>query len=133
MRASCRLTSSKRKRSRSWGCNNLDDAAPSGWTSASYLTDMATFRSADIGPDFGAVRGAGDLSSLVGALLTYGLIVAVLMLVVSVTTWAVSSSSGSWHTAQKAKLGCFVAIGGATLTGTALTWANWLLDIGPHL
>jgi hypothetical protein len=86
-----------------------------------------------VGPDFGAVGGSGDLRTIVGALLTYGLIVAVLMLVISATTWAIASSSGSWHTAQKAKLGCFVAIGGAALTGAALTWANWLLDIGPHL
>lgn len=86
-----------------------------------------------VGPDFGAVGGADDSRALVGALLTYGLIIAVLMLVVCATTWAVSSSSGSWHTAQKAKLGCFVAIGGATLTGAALTWANWLLDTGAHL
>jgi hypothetical protein len=88
---------------------------------------------ADVGPDFGAVGGAGDLRAIVGALLTYGLVVAVLMLVISATTWAIASNSGSWHTAQKAKLGCFVAIGGATLTGAALAWANWLLDIGAHL
>ena len=70
----------------------------------------ATLRlSRSVGPDFGAVGGAGDLRAIVGALLTYGLIVAVLMLVVSATTWAIASSSGSWHTAQKAKLGCFVA------------------------
>tara|TARA_Y100000815_G_scaffold99873_2_gene88517 strand:+ start:3886 stop:4221 length:336 start_codon:yes stop_codon:yes gene_type:complete len=86
-----------------------------------------------VGPDFGAIGGAGELRLIVGALLTYGLIVAVLMLVISASTWAIASSSGSWHTAQKAKLGCFVAIGGAALTGAALTWANWLLDIGPHL
>ena len=88
---------------------------------------------ATVGPDFDAIGGEGNLRTIVGALLTYGLIVAVLMLVVSATTWAIASSSGSWHTAQKAKLGCFVAISGATLTGAALTWANWLLDIGPHL
>ena len=87
----------------------------------------------NVGPNFGAVGGAGDLRAVVGALLTYGLIVAVLMLVISATTWAIASSSGSWHTAQKAKIGCLVAVGGATLTGAALTWANWLLDIGPHL
>jgi hypothetical protein len=84
-------------------------------------------------PNFDAVGSAAELRAIVGALLTYGVIVAILMLVVSATTWAVASNSGSWHTAQKAKLGCFVAIGGATLTGAALTWANWLLDIGPHL
>jgi hypothetical protein len=55
------------------------------------------------------------------------------MLIVSATTWAIASGSGSWHTAQKAKAGCFVALGGATLTGAALTWANWLLGIGAHL
>ncbi|WP_235537317.1 DUF6112 family protein [Nocardioides sp. Soil805] len=88
---------------------------------------------AEVGPDFGAVGAAGDLRAIVGALLTYGLVIAVLMLVVSAIAWAMASSSGGWHTAQKAKLGCFVAIGGATLTGAALTWANWLLDIGPHL
>src|SRR3954452_16606501 len=87
----------------------------------------------DVGPNFGAVDGAGDLRSIVGALLTYGLITAVLMLVISATTWAVASNSGSWHTAQKAKVGCLIAVGGAALTGAALAWANWLLDIGTHL
>lgn len=70
---------------------------------------------------------------IVGALLTYGLITAVLMLVICSTIWAFASSSGSWHTAQKAKAGILVALGGATLTGAALTWANWLLGIGAHL
>lgn len=86
-----------------------------------------------VGPDFGAVSGNGDLRAIVGALLTYGLIVAVLMLVICSATWALASHSGSWHTAQKAKTGVFVALGGATLTGAALTWANWLLGIGAHL
>jgi hypothetical protein len=91
------------------------------------------FTSNAVGPDFGAVGGAGDIRAMVGALLTYGLIVAVLMLVVSATTWALASNSGSWHTAQKAKTGVLVALAGATLTGGALAWANWLLDLGAHL
>ncbi|WP_244928522.1 DUF6112 family protein [Nocardioides sp. W7] len=85
------------------------------------------------GPNFGAIGGSGDLRAIVGALLTYSLVIAVLMLVVSVATWAIASSSGSSHTAQRAKVGCFVAIGGAVLTGGALAWANWLLDLGAHL
>ena len=40
---------------------------------------------------------------------------------------------GGWHTAQKAKTGVLVALAGATLTGGALAWANWLLDLGAHL
>ena len=86
-----------------------------------------------VGPNFGAVGGSGQLRVIVGALLTYGLVVAVLMLVVSAATWAIASGSGSWHVAQKARAGCFVAIGGAVLTGSALPWANWLLGLGAHL
>ncbi len=84
-------------------------------------------------PNFGAVNGAADLRAIVGALLTYGLITAALMLVICSAAWAFASHSGSWHAAQKAKTGMFVALGGATLTGAAMTWANWLLDIGAHL
>ncbi|GAB7003961.1 hypothetical protein JCM18899A_14330 [Nocardioides sp. AN3] len=88
---------------------------------------------AAVHPDFGAVRGAGQMRTIVGALLTYGLIVAVLLLVASATTWAITASSGNWHTASKAKTGVLVALVGATLTGCALAWANWLLDLGAHL
>ena len=91
------------------------------------------FHVSRVSPNFGAIGGADDLRAIVGALLTYGLILAVLMLIVSATTWALASSSGSWHTAQKAKSGVLVALAGATLTGGALAWANWLLDLGAHL
>jgi len=84
-------------------------------------------------PDFGAVDGSGRLRAIIGALLTYGLLIAVLMLVVSVATWAVASSHGSWQTASKAKAGTLVALGGAALTGGALVWTSWLLDVGARL
>jgi hypothetical protein len=86
-----------------------------------------------VGPDFGAVGGSSQLRAIVGALLTYGLITAVLMVVVCAATWAVGSAQGSWQTASKAKTGLFVALGGAALTGCALAWANWLLDVGATL
>lgn len=86
-----------------------------------------------VGPDFGAVGGSSDLRRIVGALLTYGLIVAVLVVVVCAATWAIASSGGSWHAASKAKSGLLVALGGAVLTGGALAWTNWLLGIGSSL
>lgn len=86
-----------------------------------------------VGPDFGAVGASSQLSRVVGALLTYGLVFAVLMLVVCGATWAIASSSGSWHAASKAKTGVFVALGGAALTGAALAWAGWLLSVGAAL
>ena len=86
-----------------------------------------------VSPDFGAVGGSGQLRQIVGALLTFGLLTAVLMVVVCSATWAVASSNGSWHAASKAKTGLFVALGGAVFTGGALAWANWLLDVGASL
>jgi hypothetical protein len=84
-------------------------------------------------PNFGAVGGSSELRQIVGGLLTYGLLVAVLMVVVCAATWAIASSSGSWHAASKAKAGLFVALGGAVLTGGALAWANFLLGVGTSL
>ena len=86
-----------------------------------------------VGPDFRATYGQGSLSQIVGALLTYGLILAVLMVIICAATWALASSSGSWHAAAKAKAGLFVALAGAVLIGGALAWANWLLGIGGSL
>ena len=86
-----------------------------------------------VGPDFGAVGGSSQLRSIVGALLTYGLIVSALMVIVCAATWAIGSSNGSWQAASKGKTGLFVALGGAVLTGGALAWANWLLGVGATL
>lgn len=86
-----------------------------------------------VGPDFGAVGGSSELRKIVGALLTYGLIVSVLMVIICAATWAIGSANGSWQSASKGKAGLFVALGGAVLTGGALAWANWLLDLGATL
>ncbi len=86
-----------------------------------------------VGPDFGAVGGSSQLRQIVGALLTYGLIVAVLMVVVCAATWGIASANGSWQAAGKAKVGLFVALGGAALAGAAIAWANWLIDVGASL
>jgi hypothetical protein len=94
---------------------------------------LLTRRLAIVSPNFGAVDDAGRLRSIIGALLTYGLVTAVLMLVICAATWALAAHSGSWHTAQKAKVGIVVALAGAALTGGALAWANWLVGIGAHL
>lgn len=86
-----------------------------------------------VGPDFGAVGGSSELRKIVGALLTYGLIVSVLMVIICAAAWAIGSANGSWQSASKGKAGLFVALGGAVLTGGALAWANWLLDLGATL
>lgn len=99
-----------------------------------HLADMTPAAlPTSVEPDFGAVGGSTQLSHIVGALLTYSLITAVLMMVICAATWALGSANGNWQTASKGKTGLFVALSGAVLTGGSLAWANWLLDIGATL
>ncbi|MFT4264102.1 MAG: DUF6112 family protein [Nocardioides sp.] len=86
-----------------------------------------------VSPDFGAVGASTQLRSIIGALLTYGLVIAALMVIICAAAWAIASAHGSWQAAGKAKTGLFVAVGGAVLVGGALAWANWLLGIGARL
>ncbi len=87
----------------------------------------------DVFPDFGGVAGATELRSVVGALLMFVLIAAVLMLIVCAIVWAVSSAHGNYHAATRARTGLWVAVGAAALAGAGVAWLNFLLDVGTRL
>lgn len=87
----------------------------------------------DVFPDFGAVGGAEELRSIVGALLTFVLIVAVLMMIISGVAWALASANGNFQTAARARLGLWVACCAAALAGAGVAWVNFLLDVGSTL
>jgi len=87
----------------------------------------------DIFPDFGAVGGAAELESIAGALLTFVLIVAVLMMIISGVTWALASANGHFQTAARARIGLWLACGAAALAGAGVAWINFLLDFGSRL
>jgi steroid 5-alpha reductase family enzyme len=94
------------------------------------LTERLT---TNVYPNFGGVGGADQLSSVIGALLTLVLVVAVLMLVVCAITWALANSHGNYQTAGRARTGLWVAVGTAALAGAGVTWANFLLHLGNTL
>ncbi|WP_347125365.1 DUF6112 family protein [Microbacterium sp. SY138] len=87
----------------------------------------------DVFPDFGGVGGAADLRAIVGALLMFVLVIAVLMLIVCAIVWAIASSSGNYQAATKARTGLFVSLGAAALAGAGVAWVNFLLDVGAEL
>ncbi|WP_438854866.1 DUF6112 family protein [Agromyces sp. M3QZ16-3] len=87
----------------------------------------------DIFPDFGAVGGAAELESIAGALLTFVLIVAVLMMIISGVTWALASANGHFQRASSARIGLWIACGAAALAGAGVAWTNFLLDVGSRL
>lgn len=87
----------------------------------------------DVFPDFGGVGGASDLRSIVGGLLMFVLIIAVLMLIVCAIVWAIASANGNYHAATRARAGLWVALGAAVLAGAGVAWLNFLLDVGTQL
>lgn len=87
----------------------------------------------DIFPDFSAVGGAEELQRIVGALLTFVLVIAVLMMIINGVTWALASSSGYFQTAARARIGLWVSCGAAALAGVGVAWVNFLLDVGSTL
>ena len=84
-------------------------------------------------PDFDGLGGIGDLRAVVGALLTFVLIVAVLMLIVSAIVWAIASAHGNYSTACKGRVGVLVSVGAAALAGEGVAWMNWLINLGQQL
>ncbi|MFT3889954.1 MAG: DUF6112 family protein [Arachnia sp.] len=84
-------------------------------------------------PDFGGLGGIGDLRAVVGALLTFVVIVAVLVLIVSAIIWAFASANGNYASAGKARTGVLVALGTAAFAGGGVAWMNWLIGLGQQL
>ena len=138
-----RSTSQGRVREITTACTSGDTAPPRGWRGSAHLRVVITstalhslttaFVTADVYPNLNGVGGAGKLKTVIGALMTIVLIVAVLMMIVCAATWAVASSHGSYSAAIKARTGLLVAVGAAALDGAAIAWLNFLLGIGPTL
>lgn len=87
----------------------------------------------NIFPDFEGLSGIAELREVVGALLMFVLVVAALMVVVSAIIWGVASSLGNQASATKGRTGVLVCLGAAILAGGAMTWMNWLIDLGSSL
>lgn len=87
----------------------------------------------DVFPDFEGMSGIADLRAVVGALLTFVLIIAVLMLIVCAIVWAIATANGNHTTATKARIGAWTALGATVLAGGGVAWMNWLINLGQQL
>ncbi|OIQ82803.1 hypothetical protein GALL_354000 [mine drainage metagenome] len=72
-----------------------------------------------ISPNQTGLPGLPVVKSIVGALLTWGLVACVAGLVVSVIVWALGHHQGNYQYAASGKTGVMVAAGGALLIGGA--------------
>lgn len=72
-----------------------------------------------ISPNENGLPGLPVVRSIVGALLTWGLVACVAGLVVSVIVWALGHQQGNYQSASNGKSGVMVSAGGALLIGAA--------------
>ncbi|BEH01851.1 hypothetical protein brsh051_11320 [Brooklawnia propionicigenes] len=87
----------------------------------------------DVFPDFDGLSGIGDLQQVVGALLMFVLVIAVLMVIVSGAIRGIAASTGNYAAAAKGRVGVLIALGAAVLAGGGVAWMNWLIDVGRQL
>ena len=87
----------------------------------------------DVFPDFDGLGGIGDLRAVIGALLTFVLIVAVLMLIVSAIVWGFGANSSNPHLAGRGKIGVLVSCGAAVICGASVTLINFFWNVGQQV
>ena len=87
----------------------------------------------NISPNRDGLPGIEALESIVGALLTFGLIAAVAGIAISAIAWAIGSHAGNPHVAGKGKSGVMIALAAAFLIGGANVLVNFFNNQGGNL
>ncbi len=84
----------------------------------------------EISPNSTGLPGISALRTIVGAVMTVGLILSVLALVVAAVVWGFGSHSSNPHLATRGKTGVLVACGAAIITGGAVAFINFFWNVG---
>ena len=87
----------------------------------------------DIHPNATGLPGIEALSSIVGALLTFGLIASVAGVALSAIAWAVGSHASNPHVAGRGKTGVLVAVAAAMVIGAANTLVTFFTNAGASI
>lgn len=84
----------------------------------------------DINPNDSGLPGIAALRTIVGAVMTVGLILSVLTLIISAVVWGFGANSSNPHLASRGKLGVLISCGAAIITGAAVTLINFFWNVG---
>lgn len=87
----------------------------------------------DISPNDSGLPGIAQLRTIVGAVMTVGLILSVLALIISAIVWGFGSNSSNPHLASRGKVGVLVSCGAALLCGAAVTLINFFWGVGQQV
>ena len=83
-----------------------------------------------ITPNDNGLPGLPVVRSIVGALMTWGLVACVAGLVVSVIMWALAHQQSNYQVASSGKSGVMVSAGGALLIGAANAIVTFFSGLG---
>jgi len=84
----------------------------------------------NVTPNGTGLPGIEQLRTIVGAVMTIGLILAVLALIVAAILWGLGSNSSNPHLASRGKIGVLVSCGAAIICGAAVTLVNFFWTVG---
>lgn len=84
----------------------------------------------DIDPNSSGLPGIEQLRTIVGAVMTIGLILSVLALIVSAIIWGFGSNSSNPHLASRGKVGVLASCGAAVICGASVTLINFFWTVG---
>ena len=84
----------------------------------------------NIDPNTNGLPGINQLRTIVGAVMTIGLILSVLALIVSAIVWAYGANSSNPHLAGRGKIGVLVSCGAAIICGASVALVNFFWGIG---
>ena len=96
------------------------------------LTTLPAALPADINitPNSDGLPGIAALRTIVGAVMTGGLILSVLALIVAAIIWGFGANSSNPHLASRGKTGVLVSCGAAAVCGAAVTLVNFFWNVG---
>ncbi|TFD79235.1 hypothetical protein E3T48_06640 [Cryobacterium fucosi] len=87
----------------------------------------------DITPNDSGLPGIAQLRTIVGAVMTIGLILSVLALIVSAIVWGLGSNSSNPHLASRGKVGVLISCGAAVICGASVTLINFFWNVGQQV
>ena len=87
----------------------------------------------NITPNSNGLPGIEQLRTIVGAVMTIGLILSVLALIAAAIVWGFGANSSNPHLASRGKLGVLVALGAAIVCGASVTLVNFFWNVGQQV
>ncbi|OJX69991.1 MAG: hypothetical protein BGO94_12940 [Micrococcales bacterium 72-143] len=83
-----------------------------------------------IPPNDSGLPGIEALRTIVGAVMTVGLILSVLALIISAVIWGFGANSSNPHLASRGKSGVLIACAAAVICGASVTAVNFFWAVG---